>query len=87
MIGNFVVYEDRLETNLLQLFAHPENSEWFSIIYAICLGQRCCCAKTSIIGYDFFFFKDSIALNSFIAPLLHRCPASLVVTLEICNAG
>jgi len=25
--GNFVVYQDRLETNLLQLFGHPENSE------------------------------------------------------------
>ena len=26
-----MVYQDRLETNLLQLFVHPENSEWFSI--------------------------------------------------------
>ena len=25
--GNFLVYQDRLETNLLQLFAHPRNSE------------------------------------------------------------
>jgi len=25
-IRNFMVYEDRLETNLLQLFAHPEKS-------------------------------------------------------------
>jgi len=33
--GNFMVYQDRLETNLLQLFTHPENSEWFSIISAI----------------------------------------------------
>jgi len=24
---NFMVYQDRLETNLLQLFGHPENSE------------------------------------------------------------
>jgi len=35
IIGNFVVYQDRLETNLLKLFTHPENSEWFSIISAI----------------------------------------------------
>jgi len=35
IIGNFMVYQDRLETNLLQLFAHPENSEWFSAIYVI----------------------------------------------------
>jgi len=25
--GNFMVYQDRLETNSLQLFRHPENSE------------------------------------------------------------
>ena len=30
--GNFMVYQDRIETNLLQLFAHPEISERFSII-------------------------------------------------------
>ena len=35
IIGNFVVYPDRLDTYLLQLFAHPENSEWFSVIPAI----------------------------------------------------
>ena len=27
IIGNFMVYQDRLETYLLQLFAHPEASE------------------------------------------------------------
>jgi len=27
IIGNFMVYQDRIETNLLQLFAHPETSE------------------------------------------------------------
>jgi len=35
IIGNFIVYKHRLETNLLQLFRHPDNSEWFSIIYVI----------------------------------------------------
>jgi len=35
IVGNFMVYQDRLETNLLQLFAQQENSEWFSIISAI----------------------------------------------------
>ena len=29
---NFMVYQDRLEANLFQLFANPENSERFSII-------------------------------------------------------
>ena len=30
-----MVYQDLLETNFWQVFAHPENSEWFSIIYII----------------------------------------------------
>jgi len=30
-----MVYQDQLETNLLQLFEHPENSEWFSKISVI----------------------------------------------------
>jgi len=30
-----MVYQDRLETNLLQQFAHPENSEQFSIISVV----------------------------------------------------
>jgi len=28
--GDFIVYQDQLETNLLQFFSHP--SEWLSII-------------------------------------------------------
>jgi len=24
-----MVYQDQTETNILQLFAHPGNSEWF----------------------------------------------------------
>jgi len=30
-----MVYQDRLEINLLQLFGHPDNSEWFSVISVI----------------------------------------------------
>jgi len=30
-----MVYQDRLETNLLQLFAHPEISEWLSTLSVI----------------------------------------------------
>jgi len=32
IIGNFMAYQDRFETYLLQLFAHPETSEWLSIL-------------------------------------------------------
>ena len=35
IMGNFMVYQDRLETNLFQLFKHTQNSEWFYTIYAI----------------------------------------------------
>jgi len=38
--SNFMLYQDRLETNLLQLFAQPENSQWFSIFCVIiCEGS------------------------------------------------
>jgi len=30
-----MVYQHRIETSLLQLFAHPENSEGFSVISVI----------------------------------------------------
>jgi len=35
IIGHLMVDKDRLETNLLQLFGHPEYSEWFSIIFEV----------------------------------------------------
>jgi len=35
VIGHFMVCKVRHETNLLQLFAHPENSQWFSMIFVI----------------------------------------------------
>jgi len=34
IIGNFVVYQDRLETNLLQLFGHPKKFRM--IFYNLC---------------------------------------------------
>jgi len=37
IISNFMIYQDRLERNLLQLFANTENSEWFSMISVISL--------------------------------------------------
>jgi len=32
IISNFIVNNDRLETNLLQIFAHPQKPEWVSIL-------------------------------------------------------
>jgi len=45
-----MVYRGRIETNLLQLFAHPENSEMaFSNFCCYFWGQHCCCTETSIL--------------------------------------
>jgi len=38
IIGNFMVYQVRIETNLLQLFAHPGTSDWFSIFSCTIFG-------------------------------------------------
>jgi len=35
IIGNCIVYQDRIETDLLKFCPHPENSEWFSVISVI----------------------------------------------------
>jgi len=35
IVGDFIVYRDRIETDLLKLCTHPENSEWFSVIFFI----------------------------------------------------
>jgi len=36
-----MICQDRLQTNLLQLFGHTQNSEWFSIISVT--GQQWVC--------------------------------------------
>ena len=74
-IGNSVICKDRLETNLLQLFAHPRNLEWFSIISAIIFEVNVVAAqKQAYKGWRFaWFLQASIALNSFTAPLPYRC--------------
>jgi len=35
ILSNFMIHQDGLETNLLQLLAHTQNSGWFSIISVI----------------------------------------------------
>ena len=81
-MGNFMVYQDRLEINLLQLFGHPENSEWFSIISVIIFEvKHCWWTETNKIGNDDFVFYVSIALNIFTAPL----PLPLLRRPWICN--
>ena len=72
-LGNFMVYQDRFETNLLQLFAQQhENSECFSMISAII-------CEVNILAEEkktyFVFLQVSIALNFF-----YCRPCSVVLT-------
>ena len=69
IIGNFMFYQDQLETYLLQLFGHPENSEWFSILYVAIFEVNIVDEqKQTWLVTIFLFFKVSIALNCFTAP-------------------
>jgi len=65
---NFVFFQDQLETNLLQLFAHPQNSEWFSITFAIIFQVNIVAAQIQAQLVTNWFLQVSIALKSFAAP-------------------
>jgi len=68
-IDNFMVCEDRLETNLLQLFVHPENNVW---------GQCCCWTETYGNGHLVFYNFQCPQLFHF-SHALTAVPASLKV--------
>jgi len=56
---NIKVYQDRIETNSLQLFAHPEKSEWFSIISVIIFVVNIVAEqKQAYLVTIFLFFTD-----------------------------
>ena len=59
-----LVCQDRLETDLLKLFANQENSEQFTITSVIIFDQHCCWTETSIVGNDFFFIFHKFPLRS-----------------------
>ena len=69
-----MVYKDPLETILLQLFAHPQNSQWFSIRSALFLRSTLLLRENRHNWYRFVcFLQASVTLNSFISPLPYRC--------------
>jgi len=73
-ICNFMVYKNGLETNLLQLFAHPQNSELFSISSAIILRSTFLLRKNKLIGNDLFVFYGLPLPSTFLLlPLPYRC--------------
>ena len=70
IVGNFMDYQYRIETNLLQLFAPRENSEGLSIISVIIFEVDVVAKqKQALIGSSvLFFLQVSIVLNSITAP-------------------
>jgi len=73
-----MVYQDRIETNLLQLFAQQENSEWFSVISVIILKSILLLNRNKNIGNDLLvFFQVSFSLSFSTAPLSCRFSARL----------
>jgi len=74
IIDNFMVYQDRIETNLLQAFAHLQTSEWFSIILVL-IWRSTLLLNRNQYKFDpilLFFYK--FALPSTLTLLLpYRC--------------
>jgi len=69
IVGNFIVYQDHIETNLLQLLAQPETSDWLSIIFGIIFDVQL---------VTIFFLQIYIAFNHFTA---FRCPTAVPASL------
>jgi len=51
-----MVCQDWIETNLLQLFAHPDTSEWFSIISGIIFEVNIVAEQKQAQLVTIFFF-------------------------------
>jgi len=75
-----MVYQDQIEANLLQLFAHPRNSEWFYICLLLFLRSTLLLNRNKHIGNYFFVFVVSIALNSYCFPGPSAVTTSLWMT-------
>ena len=69
ILGTFTVHQYRIEINLLQLFAHRENSEVFVIISVITFEIKTVANKTSIIANDFFvYFCTFLLISTLLLP-------------------
>jgi len=75
IIGHFMVYQDRLKTNLLLLFAHPEKSEWFSLISVIIFEVNIVAEQKQayLVTIFFVFYKLPLPLDYFSAPTPNHC--------------
>ena len=72
IIGNFIVYQDRIGRNLLKMCVHPENSDWFSIISFIM--STLLLNRNKHIWKDFLFVSHTFKSPSTILllPLRYR---------------
>ena len=73
ILCNFKVYQDRIATNSLQLFAHPEISEWFYTIPGIFEVNIVAEQKQALL-VTIYLFLVCIAFNYFTA----HCPYTAV---------
>ena len=74
--GHYTVDKDRLETNLLQLFAHPENSKWF-IIFVIVFEVNTVAEQKQayLVGMPYApFYAGQSRFNGFVPVSLPKSP-------------
>jgi len=79
IIRNFMACQDRIETDLLQLFAHAETSEWFSIISGIIFEVSIVAEREQALATIFLFFiKLHCPQLFYCLPCPTAFPASLI---------
>jgi len=71
--GNFMVYQDRLETIYCSYSRTQKIQNVFLCFFYFFLGQHVAAQKQVQLVTIFVFLEVSIALNSFTAPLTYRC--------------
>ena len=74
VIGTFMVYQDWLETYLLQLFAHPEFYNLSVIIFEVNIVAE---QKLALLVTIFLFLKFLLPSNILLSPCPTSVPASL----------
>jgi len=69
-----MVYQDRIETNLLQLFAQHENSEWFQSFLLLFFKSILLLNGNKNIGNDLLvFYKFPFPSTFILLSLPYRC--------------
>jgi len=87
--GNFMVYQDRFVKNLLQLFGHPENSEWFSISSIIIFEVNIVDEQkqTQLVTTFLFFISFHCPQLFYCSPCPTAAPASLNMQIVPTNVA